>query len=337
MAINCSSVLTSVEAAIPPTTRPAKTRLSGGRLEAGAVRYIKLGEKGKWAAEALDKDILPFGYRPIEHAACARGDWATVRAQLIAMGRRNGGVGQGLRELREFYELGEDTLWITIADGHLWWTFAEGRVIESSKSGPDAPSRFRRTGGWRKTSLVGVPLSVRSLSSALTSTANYQMTLCGVRETDYLLRRIRGEDEPLPAKAERLRTALAATTEEMIRRLDWKDFETLIDLIFHRGGWERISQLGGEQSDVDLVLRQPITRETAWVQVKSRSSQAEFQDYLTRFERDGCSGHFFFVYHSAISAIRAVPARNVYLWSADRIANAALEAGLTEWISERMA
>ncbi|WP_155255473.1 restriction endonuclease [Bradyrhizobium elkanii] len=340
MAINRSSAVTSANAAIPQrgsTRRAAKKRLSEGRLVAGAVRYIKLGEKGKWAADALENGILPFGYRPVDHAACARGDWATVRQQLIAMGRRNGGIRQGLRELREFYELGEDTLWFTIADGHLWWTFAKGRVIETSKSDPGSPSRFRRTGGWRKTSLSGVPLSVRSLSSALTSTANYQMTLCAVRETDYLLRRIRGEDEPLPAKAATLRAELAATLEEMIRRLDWKDFETLIDLIFHRGGWERISQLGGEQSDVDLVLRQPITRETAWVQVKSRASQAEFDDYLARFERDGGSDHFFFVYHSAIRPIRAAPARTVHLWSADRIANAALEGDLTGWISERVA
>ncbi|RZN30340.1 hypothetical protein [Bradyrhizobium sp. Leo121] len=104
--------------------------MSEGRLDAGAVRYIKLGEKGKWAADALENGILPFGYRPVDHAACARGDWATVRQQLIAMGRRNGGIAQALRELREFYELGEDTLWFTIADGHLWWTFAKGRVIE---------------------------------------------------------------------------------------------------------------------------------------------------------------------------------------------------------------
>jgi hypothetical protein len=39
-------------------------------------------------------------------------------------------------------------------------------------------------------------------------------------------------------------------------------------LIFTRGGWQRTGALGGGQADVDLVLKQPITAETAWVQVK---------------------------------------------------------------------
>jgi hypothetical protein len=27
----------------------------------------------------------------------------------------------------------------------------------------------------------------------------------------------------------------------MVRQLDWRDFETLVDLIFARGGWQRSS------------------------------------------------------------------------------------------------
>nr|WP_175619255.1 hypothetical protein [Bradyrhizobium sp. 2S1]MCK7670769.1 hypothetical protein [Bradyrhizobium sp. 2S1] len=134
------------------------------------MRYIKLGERGAWATEALRTGILPFGYRAIDHASCVRGDWDRVRNDLVAMGRRNGGIGQGLRELKEFYELGEDTLWVTIADGHLWWTFADAGVIEGKRAEASAPARFRRTrDGWRSTSLTGTPLTLRSLGSALTS------------------------------------------------------------------------------------------------------------------------------------------------------------------------
>ena len=31
-------------------------------FEPGAVRYIKLGENGKWAATAIEHGIIPFGY-----------------------------------------------------------------------------------------------------------------------------------------------------------------------------------------------------------------------------------------------------------------------------------
>src|SRR5207244_11593485 len=65
------------------------------------------------------------------------------------------------------------------------------------------------------------------------------------------------------------------------------DFETLVDLIFARGGWQRSSALGKHQPDVDLILTQPTTDETAWVQIKSKASQAELNDYLGRFRRDG--------------------------------------------------
>jgi hypothetical protein len=305
-------------------------------LNVSAVRYIKLGEGGKWAAQALRQAILPFGYRAVDHDACVIGDWKKVRQQLIAMGRKNGGIGQGIRELKEFYERGEDTLWFTLADGHLWWTFAEARVIEGDENDHDAPSRFRRTlGGWRSSSLAGVPLNVRGLSSALTSTANYQMTVCAVKQADYLLRRIRGESEPLRTKAGTLISDLEATAQDMIRRLDWRDFETLIDLIFCRGGWHRISQLGGGQSDVDLLLRQPITGETAWVQVKSRSSQAEFEDYLARFRRDGSCDRFFFVYHSAAQPIKLRAMPKVQLWSAAEVATAAIDGGLARWLSSK--
>ncbi|WP_244485647.1 restriction endonuclease [Bradyrhizobium tropiciagri] len=302
----------------------------------GAVRYIKLGEGGKWAGEAIRAGILPFGYRAVAHTACAQGDWDRVREQLITMGRTKTGVGQGLRELQAFYSMGEDTLWVTIADGHLWWTFADAKVIAGDQD-YDAPARFRRTrGGWRCTSLGGVPLTSRSLSSALTSTANYQMTICAVRQADYLLRRIRGEDEPLRAESDQLLSDMTTTVAAMVRRLDWRDFETLIDLIFSRGGWQRISLLGGNQADVDLILRQPIIGETAWVQIKSQTSQAEFDDYLGRFEREASCDFFFFIYHSAARPIRGPAATKVRVWSADQIASAAIDAGLLRWLSDRL-
>ncbi|MFK4401903.1 restriction endonuclease [Bradyrhizobium elkanii] len=320
-------------------TAARTSRYGDGALasfKVGVVRYIKLGEGGKWARAAITEGILPFGYRAVAHTACAQGNWDRVREELIAMGRKKAGVGQGLRELQAFYSLGEDTLWVTISDGHLWWTFADGDVVAGGDDDAAAPARFRRSrGGWRCTTLSGEPLTSRSLSSALTSTANYQMTICAVRHQDYLLRRIRGEDEPLRVKGDLLLAEMTTTVAAMVRRLDWRDFETLIDLIFSRGGWQRTSPLGGNQADVDLILRQPISGETAWVQIKSRTSQAEFEGYLDRFEREA-SCDFFFIYHSAPRPIGGPAATKVRLWSADQIASAAIDAGLVRWLSDRL-
>jgi hypothetical protein len=307
-----------------------------GHFEPDAVRYIKLGQNGKWAAEALEQGTIPFGYRLVEHRACLAGDWDEVRQQLARMGRSGSGVSQGLRELKEFYGLPANTLWVTAADGHFWWAFAEGPVVAAEQGNSDGPARYRRTrAGWCKTSLAGEPLTVRSLGSALTRTASYQMTICAIKHGDHLLRRIRGERDPLHAQATALRLQLRTIGLRMIRQLDWRDFETLVDLIFARGGWQRSSVLGQGQPDVDLILSQPTIGETAWVQVKSQTSQAELDDYLRRYRRDGSCDRFFFVCHSAAGSLSLPAQPGLHLWAGERLADAAIDAGLFDWLLDR--
>src|SRR5260221_655211 len=214
------------------------------------------------------------------------------------MGRTARGVSQGLRDLKDFYGLPDNALWVTMADGHFWWAFAEGPVVGIERSNSNEPARYRRTrAGWSKTSLTGEPLTVRSLSSALTRTASYQMTICAIKHAEYLLRRIRDERDPLHAQATALKVEMCEIGLRMIRQLDWRDFETLVDLIFARGGWQRSSVLGKNQTDVDLILTQPTIGETAWVQIKSGTSQAELDDYGGRVRPTGRFDRFFFVCH----------------------------------------
>src|SRR3546814_4846004 len=82
------------------------------------VRFIKLGRGGAWASQAIADGTLPFGYRKIDPAPCAAGDWDAVRAQLVTEGRGATSVSQAMREIREYHEFGADCLWVTIADGH---------------------------------------------------------------------------------------------------------------------------------------------------------------------------------------------------------------------------
>src|SRR3546814_8860787 len=77
-----------------------------------------------------------------------------VRAQLVTEGRGATSVSQALREIREYHELGADCLWVTIADGHLWWAFADPEVVWLGDRSDDLPARQRRMiGGWQKVSL----------------------------------------------------------------------------------------------------------------------------------------------------------------------------------------
>jgi hypothetical protein len=152
------------------------------------------------------------------------GDWEEVRQQLIASGRRAGKISDGVRELRAFYELDERTLWVTISSGHLWWTRAEQKVHWLENVGENQPARMRRAiGGWQCTSLTGEPLKLLAMSTSLTKVARYQATICSIEREDYLLRRIRGEPEPLVLEAVSVRDHQELVASKMVAQLHWRN------------------------------------------------------------------------------------------------------------------
>ena len=236
------------------------------------VRYIKLGDGGRWANGAIEDGYAAFGYRRIPHAVALAGDEDGIR-RLLAHRKSKGAKTAGVNEVTAFYKLGEDCLWVTFAGGHLWWTFAENEVIWIGDGEDGGPSRIRPSiGGWRNTDIAGLPLKVSGLSSKLTKTANFRATICKVEDRDYLLRRINAVEEPVVGRAREARTAMMAVAVDMVRGLHWADFETLADLIFARSGWQRSTPVGERLADIDILMEQPTTGETAFVQVKSKAN-----------------------------------------------------------------
>ena len=136
-----------------------------------------------------------------------------------------------MREIRDFYTLGSDCLWITFADGHLWWTFAVPDVTWLGVEEDSHGARKRKTvDGWHNENIKGDPLRIDDLSTRLTQVAAYRQTVCRVKAADYLLRRINGIEEPVVARAREARTAMIAVATDMISGLHWADFEALVDL-----------------------------------------------------------------------------------------------------------
>lgn len=305
------------------------------RFNPTAVRYVKLGRGGDWSAQAFADQIIPFGFREVGHETCLTGDWDAVRRDLIGLGKTPGGAGQWVSQIRAIYEQGADCLWFTIADGHLHWAFAEPEVVPVAGSQPGQPSRYRVVDGWRRESLAGEPLTTRSLSSALLRTASFRATICKVEHEEYLLRRIRGEADPLHRAAVDIQAQQETLAVRMIAQLDWRDFETLVDLILTRSGWRRGSNVGDGEVDVDMLLDNPSTGETAWVQVKSKASQTVLDDYLERFTRDGSAHRFFFVCHTPNGLLNMPPGSARHLWSGTALAAVAIRSGLFEWLIER--
>ena len=71
-----------------------------------------------------------------------------------------------------------------------------------------------------------------------------------------------GEEEPVLQAATAARSAMIVSARAIIAELHWADFEVMVDLILARGGWQRVSVLGGTMADIDLLIEQPTLGET---------------------------------------------------------------------------
>lgn len=96
---------------------------------------------------------------------------------------------------------------------------------------------------------------------------------------------------------------LSAVAMKLIDRLHWADFEVLAELLLTRSGWQRTSRLGGNREDVDFVLKNRTINEHAFVQVKSRATQAVLNDSLKQFRTSGMD-RFYFVCHRTVGIFR---------------------------------
>jgi len=296
------------------------------------IRYIKLGSQDAWS-EALEAGELRMAHAQIPDALCQTANWDAVTALFVEEGRRLGKARDFMRELRDFYSLGSDCLWITFVRGHLWWAFAEHQVEPL----PDGGRRRLVIGKWSNLDLLGRPLRRDQMSSQITRVAAYRQTVCQIADPEALLARIRGEQGGAITRALQVQTELLNVTEKLIAGLHEDDFEILVDLIFARSGWQRASILGGTLKDIDLDVYEPLTGMRGLVQVKSQAGQAVLDDYLARFALTDAEAHVFFICHSPKGRLISPEQPNVHIWTGPKLAEATLKAGLFDWLLQRAA
>ncbi|WP_097092261.1 restriction endonuclease [Novosphingobium sp. Chol11] len=308
----------------------------GAKIGRCPVRYIKLGSGGRWESTALREGTLEWGSEADPGELARATNWDDARQHYLQHGASPSTATGYTRELRDFFTLGSDTLWITFARDQLWWAFAEPEVGHRGVATADHASFFRRTiGPWRSNNILGEPLIQHRLSSALTKVASYPQAMCRVEAEDYLFRLINAELDEAVLLAQSALEGLHANLEPVIRQLHWQDFELLIDLIFSRSGWRRVSRLGGTLKDHDLLLEQPITAERISVQVKSTSSQRVLDRYAKSFNDNDVAHRLFFISHDEQAL--ASPDPRIITWSVSDVSRQTVAAGLTDWLMERAA
>ncbi len=126
--------------------------------------------------------------------------------------------------------------------------------------------------------------------------------------------------------------------ETGLRRLHWKDFETLFDLLFRATGWRRVSVLGETMKFSDIELEEPITGEMYQVQVKSTATPRDLQEYTDTFA-GGKYRRLFFVVHTPDKKLTETPQPEdspVQIILPRRLSEMVVELGLLNWLLNKI-
>jgi hypothetical protein len=153
-----------------------------------------------------------------------------------------------------------------------------------------------------------------------------------------LLSRINGEVLEDVQRASDALEALKAAVMPLIQSLNWKDFELLVDLIFSRAGWQRLSALGKTEKSIDLELMLPVTGTRAFVQVKSEAGLGELKEYIAKFKEMDQFQEMFFVVHTAHAELQEhAQAEGVRFMGLTEVASLVVDSGLSQWLMQRAA
>lgn len=310
-------------------------RLSAKQLGEMQFRYIKLGPNGRWSAKAFEEQVLFLGHKEVPHDLALRGDKNELAAFIQRIGRLAGKANDFAREIVDFYTLGPDTIWITFHNGRLWWAIADSEVTWVGEDNERGARKRRLLFPWRDTDLKGLVLIQQQLSSLLTKVSAYRQTICKIANPDYLRCKLIGRDDPDTMIAKQALQALTDATETLIAKLHQDDFETLVGMLLERQGYHRVSRLGGTQKDVDMIVEQPFTGETVFVQVKSSASQAVLDDYIRRYDAAPGTSRMILAAHTANGKLITANRPDINLWGRTTLAKAAVNAGLVQWLITR--
>jgi hypothetical protein len=298
--------------------------------------YIKLGKGGAWESDAIKNSRLRFGWVKQSSADINNGNWATIEEQLRTdESIKNKQVATtSLNGLRKIAESTSEDIWITFHESKLWWVRLSDEPVKE-----DEISKYRTTlGHWQDKSLTGSLLFADALPGKIASLQGFRWTICNIKEPELLQRVIQGSRSELANLIAKNRFSLCQQLEVAITALHWKDYETLVDLIFRHSGWQRLSVLGQQAKGYDLLLSEPILNQKIIVQIKSQADCKDLENTVQLFSKDDYH-KIFFVVHSPAPSLKQVTniPDHVEIVDPGYLAKLALSAGLTDWIEGKVA
>jgi hypothetical protein len=293
--------------------------------------YIKLGEKGKYEQSAISESKLIIGYSGQSIQDINNGNWEKIREQLFQASKGKKGVAtRDLNGLRQISESTSEDLWITFYQEMMWWCrLGPKEVFQGDKS------KYRLVDGkWSNRDVCDNPLEINSIPGILSKIQGFRGTVCKVRALETLKRLVNNESSPEYKEIVKCKTELINSVEKGIKKLNPKDFETFVDLVFRESGWRRVSPKGETMKYVDLELEDPITKERYQVQIKTRATFEDFESYAKKFTPRPPLRWFYFVVHSPTEELKTLknPWPNVKLIGPGQLSEMVVRLGLADWL-----
>lgn len=296
------------------------------------IRFIKLGNGGCWEKSCIEEEnTIRLGYESDFHQECTSGDWEAVRQHWLKCRNNDEGTAtRDVKQIRDFYELSPSDIWVTFYKRRLYWCHADKNVIELTDG-----TRIRKVlGSWSCHDRHGSVLAIENIDGRITKVQGYRGTVCETKLPDYLLRKINGDSQPEVEATKHALNQLKEHVKSLIEGLWWKDFELLIDLIFAKSGWQRISVLGKTEKDIDLDIFSPVTQKRAFVQVKSSTNVNEINEYYESFIKHEQYNEAYLVFHTLQGRAMDIKISDdrVHIWDLSRISELVIHAGLIDWL-----
>lgn len=295
--------------------------------------FIKLGSKGSWEEDSLRNGILRFGWRVNPLPDILAHDWEAVRKTLAQKNANKGSVTADVNRLKDIVLSTPEDVWVTFHRSTLWWC-----RLSTQPPKEDATSRYRTTlTGWSNTDITGKKLVSSQIPGSISKTQGYRATVCSIKERDVLERLINASPSPERVSIETAHSQLVTSVIPAVRQLHWKDFETLVDLIFRAAGWKRVSVIGETVKDVDLELEEPFTQERYQVQIKASASKSDFLEAAEGFSPTNFRSFYFIVHSPSRDLAAHIPSDpNIKLVFVEQLAEMTIRAGLVDWLMAKV-
>jgi len=292
--------------------------------------YIKLGRGGVWEESSISESKLRIGFGGQSLQDINSGNWGKIGEQLGQASKGKKGVAtKDLKALRVICESTSEDSWITFFRGTMWWCKLGNREIFQDKM-----SKFRLVDGkWSNQDIrEDKILEINSIPGIISKIQAFRGTVCKVRTLETLRRLVNDEPSSEYKEIAKCEEALIQSVEKGIRKLHWKDFETFVDLVFRESGWRRLSPKGETMKFVDLELEDPITKERYQVQIKSKATLEEFEDYAKRFNPHSPVRWLYFVVHSPNKKLETLrePRPDVKLVGPNQLSEMVVRLGLVD-------